>query len=180
MRQLADKKISLKQKQKVVQTGGFLSALLECTCSSDRRTDLGTIKMRKLIALEPEVYQSLQNKHQPLQTKIVNDLDREMQDILNTNQPESEKVKLYNQALQKSRLFMTSKPVEKESLSDATILKIVQEKTCQGRKGFEDSKRKKTTFLGSQRYYLARQTQDSWVQYSRACSKIFEKTENQH
>ena len=62
--------------------------------------------MRKLIALEPEVYEKLKNKHQVTDKKVLSELDAKMQEILTSNRPDSEKVTLYNEALQKSKLFL--------------------------------------------------------------------------
>ena len=62
--------------------------------------------MRKLIALEPEVYKKLKNKHEVTDKKVLSELDTKMQEILTSNRPDSEKVTLYNEALQKSKLFL--------------------------------------------------------------------------
>ena len=90
--------------------------------------------MKKLIALEPEVYHSLTSKttHEKPEKKILSELDTKMQEILNSDLPAAEKMQLYNEALQKSKLFQQktqakSKPVEK--LSDSAILSKVRKKT---------------------------------------------------
>ena len=57
--------------------------------------------MRKLIALEPEVYAKLVSEK-----KALSDLDQKMHEILTSNRPDSEKITLYNEALQKSKVFM--------------------------------------------------------------------------
>ena len=44
--------------------------------------------MRKLIALEPEVYEKL--KYKAPDKKVLSDLDRKMQEILQSNRPDSE------------------------------------------------------------------------------------------
>ena len=68
--------------------------------------------MKKLIALEPEVYEQLKQKeiksttHTPAEKKILSEIDIKMQEILNSNKSDNEKIKLYNQALQKSRVFL--------------------------------------------------------------------------
>ena len=59
--------------------------------------------MRKLIALEPEVYEKL--KHEAPDKKVLSDLDRKMQEILQPNRPDSEKVTLYNEAFQKIKVI---------------------------------------------------------------------------
>ena len=48
--------------------------------------------MRKLIALEPEVYEKLKNKHQVTDKKVLSELDAKMQEILTSNRPDSEAV----------------------------------------------------------------------------------------
>ena len=80
--------------------------------------------MTKLIALEPEVYEKL--KHETPDKKVLSDLDRKMQEILQSNRPDSEKVTLYNEALQKSKLFLKKsqpKTPVKKPLSDKVVLK---------------------------------------------------------
>ena len=62
--------------------------------------------MRKLIALEPELYEKLKNKHEVADKKVFSKLDAKMQEILTSNRPDSKKVTLYNEALQKSKLFL--------------------------------------------------------------------------
>ena len=57
--------------------------------------------MRKLIALEPEVYAKLVSEK-----KALFDLDQKMHEILTSNRPDSEKITLYNEALQKSKIFL--------------------------------------------------------------------------
>ena len=80
--------------------------------------------MRRLVVLEPDVYQRLKEK-QSTEKKIISDLDRQMQEILNSDISEEEKVRLYNQALQKS-LFFEKKPSElkvNQPTTESTILK---------------------------------------------------------
>ena len=57
--------------------------------------------MRKLIALEPEVYAKLVPEK-----KALSDLDQKMHEILTSNRPDSEKITLYNEVLQKSKIFL--------------------------------------------------------------------------
>ena len=76
--------------------------------------------MRKLIALEPEVYEKLKNKHEVTDKKVLSELDAKMQEILTSNRPDSEKVTLYNEALQKSKLFL--KKVSTENTSEKTLV----------------------------------------------------------
>ena len=57
--------------------------------------------MKKLIALEPEVYHSLTSKttHERPEKKILSKLDTKMKEILNSDLPAAEKMQLYNEAL---------------------------------------------------------------------------------
>ena len=70
--------------------------------------------MNKLMALQPEVYQKLKQQaesvvpkpaHARVETKVLSQLDEEMQQILNSQRSDRENVKLYNSVLQKSKLF---------------------------------------------------------------------------
>ena len=47
--------------------------------------------MRKLIVLEPEVYEKLKNKHQVTDKKVLSELDAKMQEILTSNRPTARK-----------------------------------------------------------------------------------------
>ena len=81
-----------------------------------------------MIALEPEIYEKL--KHEARDKKVLSNLDQKMQEILQLNRPESEKVTPYNEALQKSKLFLkksqpkipVKKPLSENAVSD-TIFK---------------------------------------------------------
>ena len=100
--------------------------------------------MKKLIALEPEVYKQLTEKElQPIthtspEKKILSNLDTQMQEILHSDLPQSEKLKLYNQILQKSKIFLQKsqpKPKqvvfkkEKKQLPETEILKKFRKQT---------------------------------------------------
>ena len=88
--------------------------------------------MRKLIALEPEVYEKLKNKHEVTDKKVLSELDAKMQEILTSNRPDSEKVTLYNEALQKSKLFLKKfqpKTPVKKPLSESAVLKHFKKRT---------------------------------------------------
>ena len=80
--------------------------------------------MRKLVALEPQVYEKLKEGVERVETPILNNLDQEMQAILNSQRPAHEKLQLYDTALQKSEQFekktvdVTSQAVEDRILSD--------------------------------------------------------------
>ena len=100
--------------------------------------------MRKLIALEPEVYKKLKNKHQVTDKKVLSELDAKIQEILTSNRPDSEKVTLYNEALQKSKLFLkTFEPkTVKKPLSESAVLKRFKKQT-KAKKLFKDATSKK-------------------------------------
>ena len=80
--------------------------------------------MRKLVALEPQVYEKLKENAGQMETPILNHLDQEMQTILNSQRPAHEKLRLYNAALRKSKQFekktvdVTPQAVEDRILSD--------------------------------------------------------------
>ena len=95
--------------------------------------------MRRLIALEPEVYERLRAKEKPTEHKIpeqrvLSALDKEMNDILNSNRSDSEKIKLYNATLQKSRFYqrkvrpkefvIKTKPTPEENILKKTKKKV--------------------------------------------------------
>ena len=101
--------------------------------------------MRKLIALESEVYEKLKNKHQVTDKKVLSELDAKMQEILTSNRPDSEKIILYNEALQKSKLFLKKfqpKTSVKKHLSESAVLKRFKERT-KAKKLFKDATSKK-------------------------------------
>ena len=102
-------------------------------------------KMRKLITLEPEVYEKLKNKHKVTDKKVLSELDAKMQEILTSNRPDSEKVTLYNEALQKSKLFLKKfqpKTTVKKPLSESAVLKRFKKRT-KAKKLFKDATSKK-------------------------------------
>ena len=89
--------------------------------------------MRKLIALEPEVYEKFKNKYEVTNKKLLSELDAKMQEILTSIRPDSEKVTLYNKALPKSKLFLKKfqpKPKVKKPFSESSVLKLYK-KTSQ-------------------------------------------------
>jgi len=67
--------------------------------------------MKRLIAVEPEVYEKLK-RGTPVEKRVLSDLDRSMEKILQSNAPDTEKIKLYNEAMQKSLLY--SKKTQKK------------------------------------------------------------------
>lgn len=75
--------------------------------------------MRRLVALDPARYESLmqakpQTKNQTVGEKVVSNLDMEMEKILKSDLPDHDKVKRYNQALNKLKLYKAkNKPIEK-------------------------------------------------------------------
>ena len=76
--------------------------------------------MRKLIALEPEVYEKLKNKHQVTDKKVLSELDAKMQEILTSNRPDSEKVTLYNEGVAKIKVI--SEKVSTENTGEKTLV----------------------------------------------------------
>ena len=97
--------------------------------------------MNKLIALQPEVYQKLKQQaenvvpkpaHVNVETKVFFQLDEEMQQILNSQRSDREKVKLYNSVLQKSKLIRkkVSRPQTtlQKPISENDILKTFKKK----------------------------------------------------
>ena len=100
--------------------------------------------MRKLIALEPKVYEKLKNKHEVTDKKVLSELDAKMQEILTSNRPDSEKVTLYNEALQKSKLFLKKLQPKtvKKPLSESAMLKRFKKRT-KAKKLFKDATSKK-------------------------------------
>ena len=64
--------------------------------------------------MEPEVYEKLKEPKGNIETKILSDLDHQMDEILKSLRPDHEKVKLYNQVLQKSQLYEKKKRKPKE------------------------------------------------------------------
>ena len=82
--------------------------------------------MRKLIALEPEIYEKLKNKHEVTDQKVLSELDAKMQEILTFDRPDSEKITLYNETLQKSKLFQKKFQPEtpvKKPFPESAVLK---------------------------------------------------------
>ena len=96
--------------------------------------------MRKLIALEPEVYAKLVPEK-----KALSDLDQKMHKILTSNRPDSEKITLYNEALQKSKVFLKKiqpKTSARKPLSENTVLKRYK-KRVRAKKLLKDATSKK-------------------------------------
>ena len=57
--------------------------------------------MRKLVVLEPRVYEKLKAGARQTESRILSDLDRQMETILNSQRPAHEKIAFYRDALQK-------------------------------------------------------------------------------
>lgn len=122
--------------------------------------------MRQLIALEPEVYRRLKN-HETVEQKIVSDLDKEMQQILDSSLSQEQKIKLYNQALQKVLHFEKKSPnpevvlkTKQEPVTETTILKSFPDHTKRKRakKVLEDIKENKSAEWDDQsRFVLDKQ-----------------------
>ena len=58
--------------------------------------------MRKLVVLEPRVYEKLKAGAGQIESRVLSDLDRQMETILNSQRPAHEKIAFYHDALQKS------------------------------------------------------------------------------
>ena len=96
--------------------------------------------MRKLIALEPEVYAKLVPEK-----KALSDLDQKMYEILTSNRPDSKKITLYKEALQKSKVFLKKiqpKTSARKPLSENTVLKRYK-KRVRAKKLLKDATSKK-------------------------------------
>ena len=101
--------------------------------------------MRKLIVLEPELYEKLKNKHEVTDKKVLSELDAKMLEILTSNRLDSDKVTLCNEALQKSKLFLKKfqpKTTVKKPLSESAVLKRYKIQT-KAIKLFKDATSKK-------------------------------------
>ena len=128
--------------------------------------------MRKLIALEPEVYEKLKNKHQVTDKKVLSELDAKMQEILTSNRPDSEKVTLYNEALQKSKLFLKKfqpKTPVKKPLFESAVLKRFKKRT-KAKKLFKAATSKKEFRLERRRSNAFRRSSGTWILYRRFVS----------
>ena len=80
--------------------------------------------MKKLIALEAKVYAKL--KYQAPEKKAFSNLDQKMHEILTSKRPESKKKTFYNEALQKSKVFLKKfqpKTSAKKPLSENAVFK---------------------------------------------------------
>ena len=89
-------------------------------------------KRKKLIALEPKVYEKIKNKNEVTDINVLSKLNAEMQEILTSNRPDSKKTVLYNEVLQKSKLFLKkfqSKTPAKKPLSESAVLKRFKKST---------------------------------------------------
>ena len=90
------------------------------------------------------MYEKLRNKHEVPDKKVLSELDAKMQEILTSNRPDSEKVTLYNEALQKSKLFLKKfqPKTVKKPLSESAVLKRFKKRT-KAKKLFKDATSKK-------------------------------------
>ena len=96
--------------------------------------------MRKLIALELEVYAKLAPEK-----KALSNLNQKMHKILTSNRPDSEKITLYNEALQKSKVFLKKfqlKMSARKPLSENAVLKRYK-KRVRAKKLLKDATSKK-------------------------------------
>ena len=58
--------------------------------------------MRKLVVLESQVYEKLKAGAGQIESRVLSDLDKQMETILNSHRPAHEKIAFYKDALQKS------------------------------------------------------------------------------
>ena len=57
------------------------------------------------MALEPAVYEKLKEGAGRIESRVLGDLDRQMQTVLHSQQPEHEKINLYNSILEKAARY---------------------------------------------------------------------------
>ena len=126
LRELTDRKVSLKNKRKIIQKGGFRCLTFSRHSYSSISYWWFGVKMRKLVALEPEVYEKLKEPKGNIETKILSDLDKQMNEILISQYPDHEKVKLYNQGLQKSRFYEKKRHKPKEGILKEKTLPLLE------------------------------------------------------
>jgi len=65
--------------------------------------------MRRYVVVEPDIYEKLTEKpareiKKPEET-VLTDLDRKMEEILRSSVPPHDKIRLYNEVLQKARFY---------------------------------------------------------------------------
>ena len=99
--------------------------------------------MKKLIALELKMYAKL--KQQAPEKKALSNLDQKMHEILTSNRRDSEKITLYNEALQKSKVFLKKfqpKTSARKPLSENAVLKRYK-KRVRAKKLLKDATNKK-------------------------------------
>ena len=107
-------------------------------------------------------------KHEASDKKMLSDLDQKIQEILQSNRPDSEKVTLYNEALQKSKLFLKKfqpKTRVKKPLSDKAVFKRYKKRAATQR-----SKKQKELRLGCRRSNGVRQSSGTRFEYRRFVS----------
>ena len=78
--------------------------------------------MRKLVALEPAVYEKLKEGAERIESHVLGDLDRQMQTILHSQQPKHEKMNLYNSILRKATQHEKKTAVGKPQATEDRIL----------------------------------------------------------
>jgi len=74
--------------------------------------------MKKHVVLEPQVHEKL--NPQNVEERVLSDLDKRMEEILNSKLPMHEKIELYYETLQKSKLYKKSKPNPKKKKKSLT------------------------------------------------------------
>ena len=83
--------------------------------------------MRKLVALEPAVYKKLKEGARPIDSRVLGDLDRQMQTILHFQQLEHEKINLYNSILQKAARHEKVAEGKPQATEDRTLANFEQQ-----------------------------------------------------
>ena len=84
--------------------------------------------MRKLVALEPSLYIKLKEGAGRIESHVLDDLDRQMQTILHSQQPEHEKINLYNSILKKAAWYKTKTANGKPQATEDQILADFEQK----------------------------------------------------
>jgi len=135
LRKHVDRKISIRKKQNLLQTGGFLPAIISAALPVVSSLLGGNfLQMRKLVVLDEIAYQKLKSKNeykrQKPEERVLSNLDAEMEQTLNSTLPPEKKLALYNQALQKSQLFQRKQPKQAKAKTTKPLTESVLLKNC--------------------------------------------------
>ena len=74
------------------------------------------------MALEPAVYEKLKEGAGRIESQVLGDLDRQMQTVLHSQQPEHEKINLYNSILEKATQYEKKTADGKRNATEDRIL----------------------------------------------------------